>query len=74
MAVDRINGSLFTGLSAVDGRTLSTLTAINGQTIVGGGGGAMGNILPAQVLDWQPEESIADVGSNPDIIEIEVFS
>jgi len=34
MTVSNINNSLFTDLSALDGQTLSTLTAVNGQTIV----------------------------------------
>lgn len=32
------------------------------------------NVLAAQVLDWQPEESVADVSATPDILQIEVFN
>lgn len=39
MAVSNLNGVLFTGISAIDGITRSTLSAINGQTITAGGGG-----------------------------------
>jgi len=41
-----------------------------------GGGPVSGpaNVLAAQVLDWQKEESASDVGVNPDFLEVEVFS
>ena len=39
MAVSNLNGVLFTGISAIDGITRSTLSAINGQTITAGGSG-----------------------------------
>lgn len=38
MAVSNINSVLFTGVSAIDGITRSTLSAVGGQTITAGGG------------------------------------
>lgn len=56
MTVNRINGTLFSGLSALNGRTLSTLSHVNGQAIVGG-------TTPSDISNiwewWEPSRETA---------------